>query len=39
MRNQQGRAPRTARSLALMWTAYQPISSATKVMGSTLATR
>src|SRR2546429_3790 len=38
-RNQRGRAPRTAMSLALTWSAYQPISSVAKVIGSVVATR
>src|SRR2546425_4414 len=38
-RNQRGRAPSVATSLALMLTAYQPRRSAVKVMGSVFATR
>src|SRR5581483_6658501 len=38
-RNHRGRAPRHATSLALMLTAYQPIRSDVKVMGSVLTTR
>ena len=38
-RNHSGRAPRTARSLALTQSAYQPISSVAKVIGSVVATR
>src|SRR6266446_5513100 len=38
-RNQRGRAPRTAMSLALTWSAYQPISSVANVIGSVVATR
>ena len=37
--NQRGSAPITARSLALIWTTYQPIRSVAKVMGSVLVTR
>src|SRR3990170_3782973 len=38
-RNQAGRAPMQATSLALTWTAYQPMRSVAKVTGSALATR
>ena len=38
-RNHVGRAPRTAMSLALTWSAYQPASSVAKVIGSAVATR
>mgnify|MGYP001585595764 CR=1 FL=1 len=38
-RNQRGRAPSVAMSLALMLTAYQPMRWAVKVIGSLLATR
>lgn len=38
-RNQSGRAPIVAISLALMFTAYQPIRSEVKVIGSVFATR
>ena len=38
-RNHRGTAPRTARSLALTTSAYQPRSSVTNVIGSVVATK
>ena len=38
-RNQRGTAPIVATSLALTWTAYRPISSVAKVIGSVFTTR
>src|SRR5262245_4851912 len=38
-RNHRGRAPRTAMSLALTWSAYQPTSAVANVIGSLVATR
>ena len=38
VRNHRGVAPMAATSLALMLTAYQPISSVAKVMGSVFVT-